>query len=298
MIDNFAIFEEWADAEGDILTQRAQYERISPVGVTQLQDAAKAEVEAWEAIWSGDWAAALDATRRVIDCLVGGRSAGRYAGFWNYLAASISIRLHRSTNGYRYVDTATANLLYAQRCARETKWLDYLVLASDKFEEPVPPSELDSLDQLATDNILERLVSLGRPAAFDARTTSIQMAMPETFVAPYEQALVDLGQYAGVSEGLARSKAAVAPDGAWPFGHITWISWEAKSEAKKDGELGADYAREAGASAITRAQPRARPTRKFIRVHRHAADAHSRCCGLCRRGSLVVIAPGTSSGAS
>lgn len=249
MIDNIAIFEEhaeeWADAEGDILAQRAQYERISPAGATQLQDAARAEVEAWEAMWSGDWAAALVAARKVLDCLVGGRSAGRYAGFWNYLAASISLRLHRATDGNRYLDTATAYLVAARRCARGTKWLDYLVLASDELEEPVHSSELDPLDQLAIDNILERLATLGRPASFDARTTSMRTAMSETSAAPYEQALIDLGQYAGASESLARSKAAAAPDGAWLFGDITWISWEAKSEAKSDGELGADYAREA-----------------------------------------------------
>jgi hypothetical protein len=45
---------------------------------------------------------------------------------------------------------------------------------------------------------------------------------------------------------VPRSKAHAAPDGAWLFGGITWITWEAKSEAKPDGELGAGDTREAG----------------------------------------------------
>jgi hypothetical protein len=250
MTDNIAIFEEhgddWADVEDDILAQRAQYERIAPAGASQLQDAARAEVDAWEAIWSGDWAAALEATRKVLDSLVGGRSAGRYAGFWNYLAASISLRLQRTTHDAQYAATASAYLRAARGCARGTKWLDYLVSAADTLHDPTRQAELDPLDQLAIDNILSRLATLGRPSAFDTAITRMRNAMSETPAAPYEQALVDLGQYAGASDSLARSKASAAPDGAWLFGDITWISWEAKSEAKDDGELGADYTREAG----------------------------------------------------
>ncbi|MFB8369620.1 DEAD/DEAH box helicase [Pseudarthrobacter sp. NPDC055928] len=250
MTENIAIFDEhgndWANVEEDILAKRDQYERIDPAGATQLQDAARAEVEAWEAIWSGDWTAALEAARKVIDCLVGGRSSGRYAGLWNYLAASISLRLHRATGDAQYTTTATAYLRDARGCARGTKWLDYLVSAADTLDDPTMQAELDPLDQLAVNNILTRLVTLGRPIAFDTAVTQMRKAVSEKPATPYEQALVDLGHYAGASESLARSKSAAAPDGAWLFGDITWISWEAKSEAKDDGELGAGYTREAG----------------------------------------------------
>jgi hypothetical protein len=81
---------------------------------------------------------------------------------------------------------------------------------------------------------------------FDNAISRMQKALSETPHAPYEQALVDLGLYAGASESLSRSKADAAPDGAWLFGEISWITWEAKSEAKPEGELGADDTLEAG----------------------------------------------------
>lgn len=250
MSENIAIFEEhgedWAEVEGDILDERNKYERITPAGAAQLDAAARAEVEAWEAIWSGDWIRALEATRQVLDCLTGGRSAGRYAGLWNYLATSIAIRLLRATQDAQYAATAEAFLRAARGCARGTKWLDYLAASADTLDGLPRPTDLDSVDQLAIDNILARVATIGRPGTFDTTITRMRKAISEKPSAPYEQALVDLGQYAGASESIPRSKATAAPDGAWLFGDITWISWEAKSEAKDDGELGADYTREAG----------------------------------------------------
>ncbi|MEO6703264.1 MAG: DEAD/DEAH box helicase, partial [Jatrophihabitantaceae bacterium] len=250
MTANIAIFdehgEEWADVERDILARRDQCERIDPPGASQLQAAASAEVETWEAIWSGDWTSALQAARAVIDSLTGGRPTGRYAGLWNYLAASIALRQVHTTHNSQYTATAASYLRAARQCARGTKWLDYLVSAADTITDATVGSELDPIDQLAIDNILTRLPKLGRPSVFDTATNQMRQALSAKAPNPYEQALVDLGTYAGASESVPKSKAAAFPDGAWLFGEITWISWEAKSDAKDDGELGADYTREAG----------------------------------------------------
>lgn len=251
MTANIAIFtehdDEWAEIDrDDIVPQRDTYQRVDPAGASQLQVAARFEVEAWEKIWSNDWSGALDAVRQVIDSLSGGRSSGRYAALWNYLAMSIAVRLHHSTSDPQYVTTAAAYLRVARAAARGASWLDHLAASADNLADANPQTELDPVDELAVDNILDRLATLGRPAKFDAAIAKMHKGLSETPHAAYEQAIVELGLFAGVSESLPRSNADAAPDGAWLFGDISWITWEAKSEAKPEGELGARYTGEAG----------------------------------------------------
>jgi hypothetical protein len=250
MTDNIAIFEEhgkeWADVEEDILTQRARFDRITQEGTIQLQKAAVAEVEAMEAIWGGDWGAALAAVRSVLDFLVGGRSAVRYSGFWNFIAAYISHRLHIDTQQPQYAESARQYALAARKCARGTKWLDFLVTTPTEQSQQRAEVELDPLDQLAMENILGRIGSIGKPAFFESTVSTLKRDLANTASIAYEEALVLLGEFAGASDSLPRSKATAAPDSVWLFGDLAWLSWEAKSEAKSDGELGADYVREAG----------------------------------------------------
>jgi hypothetical protein len=81
---------------------------------------------------------------------------------------SIALRLHDATHDPQYAVTATAYPRTARRCARGTKWLDYLASAADTVDELNAPPELDQLDQLAVDNIL------GRPATFDSAITNAE----------------------------------------------------------------------------------------------------------------------------
>lgn len=250
MNDNIAIFEdhgeEWADVEEDILTRRAQFDRIAPEGTSQLQKAAVAEVETMEAMWSGDWTAALESVRTVLDCLVGGRSTVRYSGFWNYLAAYISHRLHIETQQPQFADSVRQYISVARKNSRGTKWLDFLVTTADAQGQQAVEARLDPLDRLAVENILGRIGSIGKPSTFDSLVSKLKRDLANTASTAYEEALVLLGEFAGASDSLPRSKATAAPDSVWLFGDVTWVSWEAKSEAKSDGELGADYVREAG----------------------------------------------------
>jgi hypothetical protein len=62
----------------------------------------------------------------------------------------------------------------------------------------------------------------------------------------YENALVRLGEFVGASQSTADEGRDAAPDAVWEFGDQLWITWEAKSEAAPDGELGATDVRQAG----------------------------------------------------
>jgi hypothetical protein len=251
MTANIGIFtahgDEWSQIDdNDIIPQRDRYERVDPVGAAQLQAAARYEVEAWERIWSNDWDGALMAVRRVIDELAGGRSSGRYAALWHYLAMSIALRLQHSTGDSQYAKTASAYLRAARAAARGASWLDHLAAEADSLSGEAAEVQLDPVDAVAVANIIERLPVLGKQSKFEATAAKMEQGLSGTPHAAYEQAIVDLGLFAGATESLPRSNADAAPDGAWLFANLSWISWEAKSEAKPDGELGAHYTGEAG----------------------------------------------------
>jgi hypothetical protein len=93
--------------------------------------------------------------------------------------------------------------------------------------------------------IVANAAYLARPAVFDTEVLRVRTALQETPATPYEAALVGVGQFAGAvpSEG---SNTDAAPDAVWIFGTEIWVAWEAKSEARPEGELGADDVRQAG----------------------------------------------------
>lgn len=81
---------------------------------------------------------------------------------------------------------------------------------------------------------------------FDGENQRARSALLDAPHKPHEVAFVVFGQLAGAapSEGDANNDAA--PDAIWIFGTTIWVAWEAKSEAKPDGELGADDVRQVG----------------------------------------------------
>ena len=247
---NIGIFDEhsseWAEVEQDLLAQRDEYTRVDPSGASNLNDAVAAEVDACNAIWSGEWTAALDACRRVVDALSGSRTSRRYAALWNYIAMFVARRLYDATSDQQYSRAATAYLHEARMAARGTSWLGHLAASSDATVAADTDQATDPLDELAIRNVLDRVPTLGKSSKFEPAVAAMSAALANTPHSAYEQGIVDLGLFAGASESLPRSKVDAAPDGAWLFGDITWVTWEAKSEAKPTGELGADDTREAG----------------------------------------------------
>ena len=105
---------------------------------------------------------------------------------------------------------------------------------------------MDLLDQQAMQGVLANAMSLAKPSVFEPEIQATHAALADTPSKPYEAALVILGQLAGAvpSEGDGGNDAA--PDATWIFGDTMWASWEAKSDAHEDGELGAEDVRQAG----------------------------------------------------
>ncbi|MFJ8636965.1 DEAD/DEAH box helicase [Streptomyces sp. NPDC093568] len=249
MLENLRVFiahdRDWREVDQDIVEARERYERIDAPGSVELQRSVRDEVAAWDAIWQSEWQRALELIRQVLDALRGGRAPQRYAALWNYLASCIAQRLANQTGDPALHTAATKFYDDARNAGRGTTWMSHLAAPVESTTAPAPPA-VDPLDEQAMNGVLANAARLARPAIFDTEIQRARTALADTPSKPYEAALVLMGQLAGAlpSEGDGHNDSA--PDATWIFGSTSWVVWEAKSEAKPDGELGAGDVRQAG----------------------------------------------------
>lgn len=247
--ENLRTFAEhgpaWREVEVDIVADRDNFTRKDPVGAAQLHAAAGLEVAAWEAVWQGDWPRALEQARQVLDALRGGRVPQRYAALWNYLAAGWALRVGAQSGDDKLLEVSQRYYRDAQASARGTTWLSHLSAPTDR-EDHDNEHAVDKVDLAASEAILDDLVRLGRPVNFEPTVAETRSGLLATEATPYEKALVVLGRFAGARDSVGNGNASAAPDATWVFSSELWVLWEAKSDAKPEGELGPNDVRQAG----------------------------------------------------
>jgi hypothetical protein len=86
---------------------------------------------------------------------------------------------------------------------------------------------------------------MGKPSRFDGHVTKVKEDLDSTEADRYESGLVLLGDFLGATESTGNGRADAAPDATWRFDDEIWVTWEAKSESKPSGQLGADHVRQA-----------------------------------------------------
>ncbi|MEV6048804.1 DEAD/DEAH box helicase [Streptomyces xanthochromogenes] len=251
VLDNLRVFQEhgqdWADVDEDIVTAREKYTRAIAPSATELQNAAKHEVEAWNAIWNGQWDWALTAVQKVLDNLTGARTPQRYAALWNYLGYSLAERLAREPGDHAYKTTGARYYRDLQRRGQTSNFLAHLVSPSDQAHAPAL-GELEPLDEAALRSIISH-TDLHRADRFEAAISKARSGLAGTEFRAYEAGLVSLGTFAGASSSYGNDDDSqpAAPDAVWIFDDARWITWEAKSEASTTGEIGPDNVRQAQA---------------------------------------------------
>jgi hypothetical protein len=250
MLDQLRIFtthdDEWREVEQDVLAARESYERVDAPGAQELQISVHHEVAACSAIWQGEWDRAIELIRQVIDALRGGRAPQRYAALWNYLAACTAQRLAADTGDSTLGAAAMKFYSDARAAGRGTTWLSHLAAPVDTAIPTFTEAAGDPLDSRAMEGVLANAAQLAKPSVFDTEIAAARTALTDTPRKPYEAGLVTVGQLAGAVPSEGNHNNDAAPDAAWIFGTIIWVTWEAKSDAKPDGELGANDVRQAG----------------------------------------------------
>lgn len=90
-LDNLGIFfaqdEEWSQADNEIVVLREKAEQTGLPGAQDLQNAVPFELDYQYAMWRGDYAAALEACRKILAELKDSELRG-YRALWSYLAGS------------------------------------------------------------------------------------------------------------------------------------------------------------------------------------------------------------------
>lgn len=257
-IDSFLSHDEtWANVEAEITNDRDACVRLDPPGAIELQRSAPLEVQAQLAAWQGDWRRALEKAKGVVDALRGGQAPQRYAALWNYIASCWATRLWNET-GDESLRQASALYLEAARAAsRGTTWL---ARSSAHADAPNRSGENpDPLDTSAALAIQASFARIGRAKSFDADVVLHRQGIGGTEPGAFERALAYMGSLAGASDVVSDSGADAAPDAAWVFTDISWVTWEAKSDAKPEGDLGANDVRQAGSHLRFLASARGEP---------------------------------------
>ena len=131
-----------------------------------------------------------------------------------------------------------------------TTWLSHLAAPAERAATPELPS-LALIDEVAMRNVLAA-TDLAQPEAFEDILRS-RAGLEGTEYTAYESGLVHLGKLAGAqpSYGNEGDEGDALPDAVWIFGEAQWLVWEAKSQAKKTGQIGADQVRQTGAHLRT-----------------------------------------------
>ena len=235
----------WRQAEIEISTARDGLIREAAPTASQLANAVKDEVAAWEAAWRGDWDVALTHARNVIDALRGGQQLQRYAALWHYLAACWAAIIASEYGDLAMLESSRDYFRRAKSASRGTLWMAHLASPADRGVHEVDAIEVDPLDLLAARNILASLQRTGHSSSFASEYQVARSGLIATAHEPYESALVYLGSLAGASESYGNGSADAAPDATWIFDSDLWVCWEAKSEADPAGQISADSVRQA-----------------------------------------------------
>jgi hypothetical protein len=198
LFDHFlAQTQDWKIAEPTINARRDTYEQVSPPGTIELERSAAFEVEAWQALWQGEWERAREFARRAIDALRGGRAPQRYAALWNYLLGSWTTIQATREPGASGIEVARAAFLAARAGARGTTWLSHLASPADERAITGVDKAIDELDASAVEVAIAGFDKLRSAAAYDPLIEEIKTGLARTDPALFERALVKLALLLG-----------------------------------------------------------------------------------------------------
>lgn len=252
-VDSFLTQDRtWRDeAEPELLDARRAARAIDPPQNAELAEAARHEVRATTALWSGDWAAASQAALDAAAVLRSADLAG-YRAFWTYLAAAW-LGQHATDRGDDTLHVSAGELLRkAHTAARSSLWL------REVQPLPAPARVLDELDEAAVAAAVEAGPRRVAGAKFAALHTELLAALAQTDATRYERGLVALGSLLGAEsyKPVGQGRA----DCAWVWPRRWWVALEAKSEQLPTNPISQNTVRQTNDQLITLAADRDEPT--------------------------------------
>ncbi|MGM0931156.1 MAG: DEAD/DEAH box helicase [Actinomycetota bacterium] len=218
--------KEWRQgAEPLLLQARRKMERKLPEGTAQLGRAAEHEVTAAAMAWRHDYANASKEAGQAAAALSGVESLRSYRSFWFYLAFVWAEAA--AARGEQSLSIAQAYYQQAEKASSRTSWLR----ETDRGTLDLPEAAIDTP---AVRGVSEMLLTKKR-RQIDRQIEEMLAGLAETDHRKVEPALTHLGQLLGARAWKPKQHGRC--DSAWVWDGALWITVEAKTEHRADGEF-------------------------------------------------------------
>lgn len=242
-LDNFRLFltqgEEWGQADEEIvsLRQRLEQKRLPATG--DLQNAVQYEIDYQYAIWQGDYAAALEACRKVLTELKDAELKG-YRAWWNYLAGSAAWLAGREGD-VNLVPVAGTHFDKVSNAINNFRWLAGVAKAGARgADESTKDARVFVLIE-RLENVLDELGMLNDQRYAQAEGFILNN-LAERDHEKFERAHVELGRLLGFEAGNKETQGA--PDPWWIVDDTLCFIFEDHSDADGGSSLSVTKARQ------------------------------------------------------
>ena len=240
--------EDWTSgAEPDLRERRRNATRARPEEDDELSASARREVQAVEALWSGDYELASQRINEAADAITS-KSLRGYRAFLLYLAAAWLRVAAEATQDAGLLSSAGALQRKAHAVGRNTAWL--------RRADPLPTGE-EVGDEL-TEDAATRGASLHvltlSASKWNQLAEELAADLSQTEAKRYERGLARLGQLLGAES--YKPPGAGRTDAAWVWSELLWIAVEAKSEESADAPVSLSDVRQANDQLKTLAHDR------------------------------------------
>jgi hypothetical protein len=231
--------DDWRAADQEIVHLRDKLAPTEMPGIKDLEAAVPHEVAYQCAMWSGNFAGALEECGCVLAKLNHTALRG-YRGLWNYLAGSAA--LLAAGHGQPSLGGRAAE--HFRGAAKAVQGVRWLYDASRLRGEPTPEEKKDARTAALVERIEKKLssFSLGNDRRFSREEKFILEGIPQRDAKKFEEAHARLGQLLGFQSENPKSRGA--PDPWWLVDAGLCIVFEDHSDAEPGTRISVQKARQ------------------------------------------------------
>lgn len=209
---------------------------LPPTAAPLLASASK-EVQAAEANWNEDWIAGGQLNHQAAELLNSCPEARGYRAYQLFLAATYINAGGRMNADRAALDSADALSEESVRVAAPATWMQASLPLPGAAEKTVSLA-----DEIAITELTALVATAPSAAKHNARVAEMQSGLSVIDHNNYEPALSTLGKLLGAEAW--KPKGDGRADSVWCWGNELWLTLEAKSEHKDDGQIGLDDVRQ------------------------------------------------------
>jgi hypothetical protein len=224
----FSRSDDWRDAEANIAALTAEEAPATSPSAQKLAIVVAREVEFGYALWRGDYSAAVEKARYIVDSLSGDELSA-YRAFWCYMVAYAAHLASGTDANYSRVRDDFLNRSVA--ATRTIAW--YIHARRISTERPTASAQVDDLQVAATEGILTLIADWGEAGPnFQQQLDQIASGLESDDPDKFDPALTSLGTMLGYNAWKPPGRGA--PDSVWKLGESVVYLFEAKSNETPD----------------------------------------------------------------